>query len=194
MLILVRQGNAQGPALVGVHRQRRRRAVGRHEIRSSGPHDETLSVLVVGAARSLDDDEYRVHRKLRQSNVLARFARYDHDLELSRGGRVPHDAIISVGGRAGIDGGTSHGIREHVHQVIHILELGSQAGADHVVAASHALDNLPGNVSVRLVRLHVKALARRDQEVILCAQLVKCAVNDASEPTLSSSWRRSCSR
>ena len=166
MLIFVRERYAEGAVLARIDRDREGGAVRRHVIGPAGAHHEPLSVVVVRVPRPLDDDEYRGHREAGEGDVLAGVARDDHDLELLRGGGVPHDPIVAVGGRARVDGRPSHGVREHADEVVDVLELGRESCPNDVIAAGHALDDLPGDVGMGLVRGHVEALAGRDQEVI----------------------------
>mmetsp|Transcript_33076 Transcript_33076/g.69437 ORF Transcript_33076/g.69437 Transcript_33076/m.69437 type:complete len:330 (-) Transcript_33076:1266-2255(-) len=166
VLILVGQSDAQCPALLRVYRTGEGRTPRRHEVRPPRPHDESLPVLVVGRPRPFDDDEDGGHGQLRQRDVLAGVATDDHDLELARGRRVPHYPIVAVRGSSGVDGRSAHTVREHAHEVVNVLELGSESRAHDVVAAGHALDDLPRDVRVRLVGRHVEALAGSDEEVV----------------------------
>mmetsp|Transcript_15276 Transcript_15276/g.27775 ORF Transcript_15276/g.27775 Transcript_15276/m.27775 type:complete len:261 (-) Transcript_15276:849-1631(-) len=166
MLIFVRQCNTKRSAFVGIHGKCERGAVGRHEVRPPRTHNEPLSILVVRAPRSFNNNKYGRYGELRQRNILTGVACNNHHFELTRGGRVPHYSIIPIGGSSGVDGGSSHGIREHAHQVVDILEFGSEACAYDVVGACHAFDDFSGDVGVGLVGRHVETLSRGNQHVV----------------------------
>mmetsp|Transcript_2121 Transcript_2121/g.4416 ORF Transcript_2121/g.4416 Transcript_2121/m.4416 type:complete len:533 (-) Transcript_2121:408-2006(-) len=164
--ILMRQRNLQRPPLLLIDCQCQWGTFGWNVITPPGPHDQSLPVFVVRIPRPLDHNENGRHGQQRQRDVLSGIARDDHDLELPGGGSVPHDAVVSVGGSPGVDGRPAHGIGEHVDQVVHVFELGREPRPDDVVAAGHALDDLPGDVGVRLVGGHVEGLPGGDEEVV----------------------------
>ena len=53
-------------------------------------------------------------------------------------------------------------VREHGHQVLHVLELARAAGPHDVVACSHALDAVATHVRVRDVGAKEHGLPRRE--------------------------------
>ena len=164
--VLVRDCDAEGTVLALVHREGEGGTARRNVVGPPRPHDQALPVLVVGAARSLNDQEDGSHGEEGHGEGLAGAARHDHDLELRDGGGVADDAGVAVAGGAGIDGRPAHAVGEHVDQVGNVLELGSQTGPDYVVAARHALDDLARDVGVGLVGGHEEGLAGSDEEVV----------------------------
>lgn len=99
-----------------------------------------------------------------------------------------------------VNGGVVVG--QHGDQGIDVLELGSEAGADDIVAGSHALDNVARDVGVDVVGAQEKSLAgghgdvvaeEEDKQAVVGAEVGVAAGDEAGEGPAGGGARAACS-
>mmetsp|Transcript_25842 Transcript_25842/g.39684 ORF Transcript_25842/g.39684 Transcript_25842/m.39684 type:complete len:210 (+) Transcript_25842:716-1345(+) len=122
MLILMRQRNPQRSPLRIIHSKCQLRTMLRHIVRPSRPHHQPLPLLIIRISRPFQNDKYRRNTQCRQRNIFPRITRYNHHFKFPRGGSIPHNTIISIRRSTCINRRSTHRIRQHVDQIIHIFK------------------------------------------------------------------------
>mmetsp|Transcript_10755 Transcript_10755/g.18144 ORF Transcript_10755/g.18144 Transcript_10755/m.18144 type:complete len:209 (-) Transcript_10755:176-802(-) len=90
---------------------------------------------------------------------------YHHYFEFGHWRSVSENPGVFAG-CTGVDTGPAHGVGEHADQVFHVLELGCEAGSDHIIATGHAFDDFSRHIGVWFVGGHEEGLTGCHEHVV----------------------------